>query len=266
MFGPTVRSVTVSYYIFVICASHSKRITQPDVAIILYIAWYFVKHIWQYGSYFKLKIDIIARPHGELWLSTVKAWETSECVLTACPLQRRHNEHDGLSNHRPHDCLLNHLSRSKSQKTSKLRVTGLFEGDSPVTGEFPTRRTCNTENVSIWWRHHALHSDFSIHLSHFSKALSSNTAYDGLERGVWFKFYIVTVLALHCEQYVLYTEHTVIQCASNQEVAFRSGSEPATNIFVWEGVCFLCTTHIKTDLMQPSLCSKDTCAASTVVS
>ena len=37
------------------------------------------------------------------------------------------------------------------KKTSKLRVTGLCEGNSPVTGEFPTQRTSNAENVSIWW-------------------------------------------------------------------------------------------------------------------
>ena len=43
-----------------------------------------------------------------------------------------------------------------SKKTSKLRVIGLCEGDSPGTGEFPTQRASNAENVSIWWRHHAL--------------------------------------------------------------------------------------------------------------
>ena len=48
------------------------------------------------------------------------------------------------------------LFRRRSKKTSKLRVTGLCEGNSPVTGEFPTQRASNAENVSIWWRHHAL--------------------------------------------------------------------------------------------------------------
>ena len=42
-----------------------------------------------------------------------------------------------------------------SKKTSKLRVTGLGEGNSPVTSEFPAHRVSNAENVSIWWRHHA---------------------------------------------------------------------------------------------------------------
>ena len=45
--------------------------------------------------------------------------------------------------------------RRRSKKTSKLRVTGLCAGNSPVTGEFPAQMTSNTENVSIWWRHHA---------------------------------------------------------------------------------------------------------------
>ena len=41
-----------------------------------------------------------------------------------------------------------------SKKTSKLRVTGLCVGNSPVTGEFPAQMASNAENVSIWWRHH----------------------------------------------------------------------------------------------------------------
>ena len=45
-------------------------------------------------------------------------------------------------------------SGRKSKKTSKLRVTGLCEGNSPVTGEFPAQRASYAENVSIWWRHH----------------------------------------------------------------------------------------------------------------
>ena len=69
-------------------------------------------------------------------------------------LQWRHYEHDGVSNRRRLDCLLNRFFRHRSRKTSKLCVTGLCEGNSPVTGEFPTQRTNDAENVSIWWRHH----------------------------------------------------------------------------------------------------------------
>ena len=69
-------------------------------------------------------------------------------------LQWRHIEHDGVSDHQPHDCLLKHLFRRRSKETSKLSVTGLCAENSPVTGEFPAQRASNTENVSIWWRHH----------------------------------------------------------------------------------------------------------------
>ena len=57
-------------------------------------------------------------------------------------------DHDGVSNHQPHDCLLNRLFKPRSKKTSKLRVTGLCAGNSPVTGEFPTQKASNAENVS----------------------------------------------------------------------------------------------------------------------
>ena len=48
--------------------------------------------------------------------------------------QWRHNELYGISHHLPHDCLLNLLSRRRSKKISKLRFTGLCEGNPPVKG------------------------------------------------------------------------------------------------------------------------------------
>ena len=61
---------------------------------------------------------------------------------------------DGVSNHQPHDCLLNRLFGRGSKKTSKFRITGLCAGNSLVTGEFPAQMVSNAENISIWWRHH----------------------------------------------------------------------------------------------------------------
>ena len=72
------------------------------------------------------------------------------------PLYWRHNDHDGVSNHQPHGCLLSPLFRRRSKKTSKLRVTGLCAGKFTGTGKFPAQRANNAENVSIWWRHHAM--------------------------------------------------------------------------------------------------------------
>ena len=68
-------------------------------------------------------------------------------------LQRRHNEHDGVPNHQPHGCLLNRLFRRRSKKASKLRVTALWEGNSPVTGEFEgpiTLKMFPFDDVVMW--------------------------------------------------------------------------------------------------------------------
>ena len=66
----------------------------------------------------------------------------------------RHHGRDGVSNHRCLDCLHKRLFRCRSKKQTKFRVTGLCEGNSPVTGEFPAQKASNSEIVSIWLRHH----------------------------------------------------------------------------------------------------------------
>ena len=72
------------------------------------------------------------------------------------PLLWRHNAHDGVSNHQHHQCLLNRLFGRRTKKASKLSVTDLCVGNSQGTGEFPTQMASNAENISIWWRHHAI--------------------------------------------------------------------------------------------------------------
>ena len=52
-------------------------------------------------------------------------------------LQWRHNRHDSVSNHQPHDCLLSRLFRLRSKKTSKLCVSGLCEANSPIPVNSP---------------------------------------------------------------------------------------------------------------------------------
>ena len=77
-------------------------------------------------------------------------------------LEWRHNGSDGVSNHQPHDCSFYRLFRLRWKKTSMLRITGLCEGDLPVTGDFPAQRASNAKNDSIWWRHHDLLIPFSF--------------------------------------------------------------------------------------------------------
>ena len=83
--------------------------------------------------------------------------EVHDCAWT---LQWHHNGCDGVSNHQPHDCLLSRLFRRRSKKTSKLRVTGICAGNSPVTSEFPAQRASDAEYASIWWRHHEILMQF----------------------------------------------------------------------------------------------------------
>ena len=60
----------------------------------------------------------------------ISSWSSPSTIWT-WSLQWRHNDHDGVSKHQPHGCLLNRLFGRRSKKTSKLRVTGLCAGNSP---------------------------------------------------------------------------------------------------------------------------------------
>ena len=89
-------------------------------------------------------------------MSTICTATTKWVELLQNTLRWRLSGRDSVSNHQPHDCLLNRLFRCRSKKTSKLRVTGLCVGNSPGTGEFPAQMASKAENVSIWWRHHEI--------------------------------------------------------------------------------------------------------------
>ena len=104
---------------------------------------------------------------GRLWksISSALAWYQILLLQTIeITLLWRHNGCYGVWNHQPQDCLPNRLFRCSWKKTSKLRITGLCAGNSPVTGELPTQRASNAENVSIWWRHHVHTLIASMHL------------------------------------------------------------------------------------------------------
>ena len=75
------------------------------------------------------------------------------CHIT---LQWRHNEHDGVSNHQSHNCLLNCLFSHRLKKTPKFRVTGLCAGNSLVTGPV-TRKMLPFDDVIM------IDCDITIH-------------------------------------------------------------------------------------------------------
>ena len=60
-------------------------------------------------------------------------------MITICSLRWRHNEQNGVSSHQPLECLFYALIKPTSKKTWKVRVTGLCEENSPVTGEFSSQ-------------------------------------------------------------------------------------------------------------------------------
>ena len=76
--------------------------------------WSFVR-----GSHLWPGVSVHKRPLIQ------KAFPCHDVFMT---LRWRHNDRDSVSNHQPHDCLLNRLFRRRSKKTSKLRVTGLCAG------------------------------------------------------------------------------------------------------------------------------------------
>ena len=120
------------------------------------------------GSWYKYDIKTILWSRALNIISQcyfVISFTSTVCVFARfrwITLQWRHNGRDSVSNHQPHDCLLNRLFGRISKKTPKLRVTGLCAGNSPWTGEFPAQMASNAENVSIWWRHHETQSTASV--------------------------------------------------------------------------------------------------------
>ena len=92
---------------------------------------------WNYNFYQEDLMRDVATQTGHL----IIGWRRLFGILSELmALQWRHNERDGVSNHLRLDCLFKGLFRRRSKKSSKLCVTGLCEGNSPVTGEFLTKR------------------------------------------------------------------------------------------------------------------------------
>ena len=93
---------------------------------------------------------------GSQYLCGWKRWEAS---------RRRHNERDGDSNHRRLDWFVNRLFRRRSKRASKLRVTGICEGNPLFAGGIPSERARNAENVSNWLRRHVSLSTIAVFTS-----------------------------------------------------------------------------------------------------
>ena len=122
-------------------------------AILVYVQFCYMEHVicelWgQFVSNLKFYHDSVSgtgqapRPDQDEML----CWNS---------LRWRHNEHNGVSNHQPHDFLLNLFFKAQIKENFKVpRHWPLSEGNSSVTGEFHAQRASSADNISIWWRYH----------------------------------------------------------------------------------------------------------------
>ena len=98
------------------------------------------------------------------WICSGAQWYSQNNLKSGCILwdfvyilQWRHNERDGISNHRHLDCLLNRLFRRISKEISKLHVTGPGEVNSPHKGPI-TRTIFPFDDVIMNIFHHNINS------------------------------------------------------------------------------------------------------------
>ena len=129
---------------------HSNIYLQFDIIKCDFIFAVFVMSTFAVIREDKLWIDGDIAQTGTNQVGISVFWKINNVIQRDSTLQWRHNGRDSVSNHQPHDCLHNRLSRCRSKKTSKFCVTG----PCVWTGEFPAQMASNAEKVSIWWRHH----------------------------------------------------------------------------------------------------------------
>ena len=119
-------------------------IREPDLRLrLLIISWFsmYFECLRKFGTIWWLE-----RKYILLLVHFMRSYHQASYCVIKHSLQWCHNGRSGVSNHQPHDCLLNRLFRRRSKKISKPHVTGLRAGNSQVTGEFPAQRASNAEN------------------------------------------------------------------------------------------------------------------------
>ena len=107
-------------------------------AIVCVVAFISISYQWSFLRYHIMSYYVDHDKICRIWLRIWIKKHTPYCSRNDQPLDVylaslwRHNGRDGVTNHQPYDCLLNHPFRCRSKKTLKLRVTGLCAGNSPV--------------------------------------------------------------------------------------------------------------------------------------
>ena len=136
-----------------VCSRHLRDIYKGTIEMHS-ISCPLIKDIWYHTKFISSEVQTKHSPWDTMHIHKLQNSARNWHIVSS--LRWRRNQHGGVSNHQPHGCLLNRLFRRRSEKTSKLRVTGPLCGEFTGPSEFPTQRASYVENVSIWWRHHLL--------------------------------------------------------------------------------------------------------------
>ena len=105
----------------------------------LFLAWCHVQYnaifpaLFRESTCYMLGMKTLKGTDLRKWKKKAGSFHTFSTSLIDIPLQLRHN---GYSNHRRLDCLLNRLF----SRRSKFRTTGPCEGNQPVTSVFSSQR------------------------------------------------------------------------------------------------------------------------------
>ena len=115
-----------------------------------------------------------------------------------------------------------------SKKTSKLCVTGLCAGNSPVTGEFPAQMASNAETFSIWWRHHVtsfyllslIHTDWKNPNLNTYQVRRHIISYPALIISIRFHVYLIQICILKIGLIAVESRYLPYSCSVLQSIAF----------------------------------------------
>ena len=160
------------------------------------------------NTYWGYDLNLLLLSHGLAYAHICCSTLHDDVIFSTllAPLQWRHNERYGVSNHRHLHCLLNRLFRRWSKNSSKLHVTGLCERNPPVTGGFPSQRASDAENVSISLRHNYCGETTSDRSFPLQKNTNASLRYPSMFDDAWGLFYLhrLTLIPAWISNYIHY--------------------------------------------------------------
>ena len=131
--------------------------------------WKLRQH-WFNPSAYVTSNKIYHRAKNSLW---VAVWHSIFYSVPDITLQWRNDGHIGVSNHQPLECSSTVYSGSDERKHLSSASLAFVRAIQRWPVNSPHKKASNTENASIWWRHHAaiiseFFTSFHITISHLN--------------------------------------------------------------------------------------------------